>query len=667
MRDIDAEVIAGRLFLQPPLLARQGSSVALGLELIDEAGEVQRVPLTACEHRGETIEASLDDDHLDGSLELRTRDGLVELTGKLCWRGAPQRAGIRLAVELPGTMHEPRWLVPGSFYRENRPVGTSTVYPRATLAPEEGDPFASPTWSFRSDRAATTAVFGWTDQACVGIATDPTSTLGMTGIGFGVTERQARIWIDLPFREEPVVYRGTSTPGAANVRLHPWTDGDGLDVSALLMVHEPEPHAYDPLLRAAYAHDRRRHALAPWMDVEQAAALTAHGLHTWHWRPEHDALFETAAFDRAHPDLDRPTMHVAWVSGIPWAHALLAYGRRVDRAEYVDAGIRVIDHICSARTPAGTFWGEWRRDKGWGCGWNRDPDRLHARTLAEATLFTVRAVRAELARGVEHDGWRAAIADNLDFAVSCQDGDGNLGSYYHQGTGEVEDRTGAAGLLWIAALAEGATLFGRDDWRDAARRAGRAYARFVEDAFVHGAPEDVHLAPTSEDAYNAVIAYVRLHEVDPDPAWLELARSAANWTMTFRWSYNVAFDPHTILDTYDFRTRGADNASPPNQHLHAYGLIAHEELIRLAGALGDDYLRDRAHDNLACFLQLVARADGDFNAQRGMVTERYYHTDCFQPKGSILTLSHAWCVGVTLLACQVAIDDRGARPQGEAA
>jgi hypothetical protein len=48
----------------------------------------------------------------------------------------------------------------------------------------------------------------------------------------------------------------------------------------------------------------------------------------------------------------------------------------------------------------------------------------------------------------------------------------------------------------------------------------------------------------------------------------------------------------------------------------------------------------------------VAREDGDFNAYKGMVSERYYQTECFQPKGMLLTLSHAWCVGVLLLACE---------------
>ena len=39
---------------------------------------------------------------------------------------------------------------------------------------------------------------------------------------------------------------------------------------------------------------------------------------------------------------------------------------------------------------------------------------------------------------------------------------------------------------------------------------------------------------------------------------------------------------------------------------------------------------------------------------RGMVSERYYQTDCFQAKGMLLTLSHAWSVGVLLYACEEA-------------
>ncbi|MBO1329769.1 hypothetical protein [Streptomyces sp. VRA16 Mangrove soil] len=64
--------------------------------------------------------------------------------------------------------------------------------------------------------------------------------------------------------------------------------------------------------------------------------------------------------------------------------------------------------------------------------------------------------------------------------------------------------------------------------------------------------------------------------------------------------------------------------------------------------LDDPYYLRSARENLDCFRQFVARADGDFNAYRGMVSERFYQTECFQAKGMLLALSHAWSAGVLL-------------------
>ena len=177
----------------------------------------------------------------------------------------------------------------------------------------------------------------------------------------------------------------------------------------------------------------------------------------------------------------------------------------------------------------------------------------------------------------------------------------------------------------------------------------------MRDEYLHGAPEDVDLAVTSEDGYVAVMAYLALHRATGDQEWLDLARRSADFALTFRYAYDVDFAPGTILAQYDFGTRGADQASPSNQHLHAYGLICTRELLELAAASGDDHYRERALETLACFRQFVARFDGDFNAYRGMVTERYYQTECFQPKGMLLTLSHAWSAGVLLLGCEDAV------------
>jgi hypothetical protein len=224
-------------------------------------------------------------------------------------------------------------------------------------------------------------------------------------------------------------------------------------------------------------------------------------------------------------------------------------------------------------------------------------------------------------------------------AVRTQRADGALPAAHRVETGEAVSWEGTAGMSWIPALVEAGEL-------DTARRAGDYYAEF--DVW-HGAPEDVDLAPTHEDGVAAVMAFVALED------W-ENARRAADWMLTFRYSYDVDFSERTLLGRYGFRTGGADQASPANQHLHAFGLIALPEMVRLARATGDDHYLETTRQNLDCFRQFIAREDGDFGAYRGMAAERYYQTDCFQAKGMVGTLSHAWSVGVLLYACEEALE-----------
>ncbi|MGO4595685.1 hypothetical protein AB4Z18_17870 [Leifsonia sp. 2TAF2] len=552
---------------------------------------------------------------------------------------------------------DPWWLIPGAFYGENRPAENARAFPRFEIgadSPEQHDALVSDAWEFRADRAATSAVFAWAgpDHGGVALAADETTPLGLTGLGLAHDAEwgDARVSLRFPYREFPVTYFGDARPRPADVATHVFTPGETVEITVRVFELAASRHSYAPILRALHAESAPTAPLDPWVDVATAADLTAEGLLTWHYDPDPGVLLETVGFDREVSgrdglSVDRQAMHVGWVSGIPWAYALLSHGLRTSRADEVDAAERVIDFITASLSPSGTFWGVWYRDHGWTQSWTELKRGLHSRTLAEATLFLVRA------QGLApHGQWEHAIRSNLDVVVGRQRSDGNLGSVHHAETGEVLSWSGASGLTWIAALVEATD---RDErYLPAALAAGRYYEQFVDREFVHGAPEDVDLAPTSEDGYAAVMAYVALHRVTGDAHWLDVARRAADWMLTFRYSYDVSFPQHTLLGAYGFRTRGADNASPSNQHLHAYGLVCTAELRELSAALGDPHYAERADETLACFRQFIAREDGDFNAYRGMVSERYYQTECFQPKGMLLTLSHAWSVGVTLLACE---------------
>jgi hypothetical protein len=547
----------------------------------------------------------------------RSEGGEVRVTAT-CTADGPIEAGVRVELRLDPT-EDPAWLVPGVFYGENRPERASRLYPRFTSGRTDVAAMESPSWSFRADRCATPAVFARGG----GLVTREVSPLGQSGVGFAYRDGHPVLWLDFPYREEPLRYDGTDTPAPPDVQTYRWAEGERVTLEC----EENDGDWRRALRRAGAAGDG-----PAWVSVEEAAELAAWGLFRWHFRPDPPRLLETAAFDRSFAELDRDAMHVSWVSGVPYAHALLLHGRRVGNGDYVAAAEAVLDHVASNLTPGGTFWSQWTAARRWTTGWHPDHTRLHARTLADAALFMLRA----------GGRWKEAACSNVAVAVRTQRDDGALPAAHHVETGDAVDWEGTAGLSWIPALVEAGEI-------DAARAAGDHYRRAVEGGLLYGAPEDVDLAPTSEDGYAAVIAYVALED------W-ETAALAADWTLTFRYSYDVAFPPHTILARYDFRTRGADTASPTNPHLHAFGLICLPELVRLARATGDDRYVETARENLACFRQFIARADGDFGARRGMATERYYQTDCFGPKGDLLALSHAWSVGVLLYGCESALE-----------
>lgn len=587
------------------------------------------------------------------------------------------RAGLRVELLL-GPTADPGWLVPGLFYGQNRLPDCQRRFPR--FAPGTSDPagMVADTWAFRADRCATPAVFARDGHGGAALETGEDSPLGLSGVGLSLgPESRPALRLHFPYREEPVVYHGSADPLPAEVPLHRWQPQERRTVSFRVHLLDADPHAYAAVLRAVHRRLAADRAPAAWVDVPEAADLTAWGLYRWHYRPDPPVLLETAAFDREALGErgDRQAMHVGWVSGTPHAHALLRHARRTGRADYRAAATGVLDHIAENLTPAGTFWGQWTASRGWTVGWTPDPHRLHARTLAEATLFLLRALVEERRHGTDHPTWEHAVRSNLAVALTAQDTAGNLGSAYHCRTGQVLSRAGAAGLTWVPALVEAAREFGDPTLLHAARRAGRGYAPDVHAEFLCGAPEDVDLAPTSEDGYIAVMAYTALLEADDptDPTapgvthgtagaaadpelWLDLARRSADWMLTFRYTYDVAFSPRTMLGRYGFRTRGGDQASPSNQHLHAYGLVCLPEMARLARRTGDDYYLRSTRENLDCFRQFVAREDGDFDAYRGMVSERYYQTACFQAKGMLLTLSHAWSAGLLLYACEAALD-----------
>lgn len=640
-----------------------GETVADNFALTDRAGGV-----TQWTH------AELDEDAmlLTGSIEDRWKiTAEISVAGQRSPRTAwtvqamyigrePCETGLDIQWNVHVKDSEP--FVPGIFYGENRPAGRGS-YPRWSAVPEPDDSASSSAWLFRTDRTMTPfAMLRAATQAAAVITPDRFSH-GASGMGFSCGGGKATLSLHYPYCEAPIRYVPFHLQGSAAEECT-FAIRPGETVVFAFEVYAGHSGGR-ALLRDLYEDDPA--SLSPWMPSTQASDLAAAGLMDWHYDPVQAVLYETAGFDRYfRPGLrpwDRKHMHVAWVSGLPYAYALAHHGFAANQADTMAAGLDVIDKIArEGIAPAGMFYPQWTEEDGWTGGWVHDhslPPVAQSRTIGEATWFLLKALAdpAGWADDERLECWENAVRSNLDYAVGIQREDGSFGTYYNLKTGAVEEWEGAGGLMWIPALlaasryrnAYGGAFAHAERYLAAAVKAGEFYAGMVRSQNLAGAPEDVPYGVTSEDGYNALIAMLALYEETADESWLALACEAAEYALSFRMSYNATFPHDTLLGQYDFRSKGADVASPSNQHLHNYGYICIPSLLRLWRLTGDDYYFARARDHVFCFRQFIARRDGDFNARRGMVPEQWFHTDWTHPKGMVLPLAHSWCAGWIVL------------------
>ncbi len=581
--------------------------------------------------------------------------GLIRFDLQLEYLGrTPTSISAKLQWAIQGTPPA-KFMVPGFFYGLGRPAGyRGHPYPRLDPAGGDADDLVSNQWGFRADRASHTTVLAWTDTACVGLAAEPTFGGQPVGLELGITNGQGWLALSFPNEEFPRSYALTDDGWyPANYAVRSVQPGQEITLTNWVYVSNPDPHAYDPLVRWTYARSRASSDLRPWFDATSAAGLAATGIARWHADPDRHVLFEAVWFDEVpgQSRIARRQEHVAWVSGVPTALAVARFARETGDTRLATIATGVIDRIATeAVGPAGVFWSDWIDGRGWGSGWSPVAGWIQARTPAEATLFLLRAYAEELALGRAHPRWLEAARDNLMFVMRVQNADGNFGAYYRASDGQVVDWSGSAGLLWAAALVEGWRVTGDQVLLQAARRGGNYYAAQVAQATLRGAPEDADLTTSSEDGYNALLAYMALYRSDTTERsrWLELARQSANWMLTFRFAYNVSFADDTLLGTLDFATRGGDLASPRNNHLHVYGLICLADLLDLWETTRDLYYLERARDALLFSWQTIARYDGDFGAGQGMMTEQWFQTDWIGIKGDMERISHVWSLGMVL-------------------
>ncbi|MEQ8820591.1 MAG: hypothetical protein RLY93_10120 [Sumerlaeia bacterium] len=589
----------------------------------------------------------------------------IEFTGRPTARRTRIRLGLHM--ELMGEA-EPRWLIPGLFYNDNRLRDCQRMYPGFSEIHRDAKRFLSNHWCFRSDRAALPAVICSTYGTCGFLATEgvlpaPKASLppgswvseAMTGLGIDSEGGAPKLSAFFPYLEEPVKYSYCRDDKTEPDHQFLAADPDmriTLKAKAGFMPYKDD--AWIGVYRRLYRASIRKHGLMPHVSPEVAEAVSMEGLMRYHVDTESGMIFETTCLDKHYGRrgtfVERDQMHCGWLGGAFPAYTLLWKGRESMEPSWVRAAHRVIDRICMEMAPCGTLWPLHDLEDGGLPGVGPDAGLAHARTIAEAILFIVRSIRLDISVSTVHSRWTDAISNTLDFAVSKQREDGAFPAYWNVESGEPFTYDGAAGMAWIPALIASSNLLFRPDFRQAAIMAGEYYSSFIEDDFICGCQEDLPLVPSAEDGHMAVIAYMLLYEMDRDERWLQLARKAADWALTFRMAYNVQFSPWSMLAQGNFQTRGGDISSVATPVLGASGLLSYPEMLKLSALTRDTYYQERAHEARLFAAQLVACADGHYNARQGQTLGQIFHTDWWQPKGKALSLAYAWSSCLLLYA-----------------
>jgi hypothetical protein len=611
---------------------------------------------------------------------------------------------LRLTLALPEKMNLPWRMVPGFIYGENRRLNErSRLYPRVDAALAIPSCMSSSWWDFAADRTASPLVFAHQDGQAIALGGIPhfTASTGVTsddpepqiGIGFG----NGYLRVSIPACEEPFTYSGTSDtePTICRITLPP---GECIEQNLFVYQLTGDRDCYRLVVEDYYRTLRQSQVPAEKPETALLLADAVSGILAHYHRDDNYFIYSRPYFpvieqicNGRGTTAEWHQMNTGFVNGIPVCLALLKAAGSVEFSEARDVAIKVANRICAeGLSPSGLFradfmpqyinslngriknpiYGEKRRGE-WGSGWLSDPECVHSRTIGDACDSLAAMILLEEKKRQKNAClvlWKDALRRNLDAVLSMQLSEGSYGQYYNAENKTVVKKDGCGGLLWIPALIKSTRIFIDDtdfikNARQSVIRAGRAYASYVNNDNIWGAPED-NESPTSEDGMNAIMAYCDLYELTEEKQFLDLAVTAANWMLTFRKTYNVRVPEKSIMGQYQMKSLGGDFASASNNHLHVFEALCSQHLKKLTTWTGNDYYAARADEHWRFVCQHLSSQNGMLGGFRGAMAEQFYWTnwgsfgsswrkpEIYQQKGSASLFTAVWCIAVIALAAE---------------
>jgi hypothetical protein len=192
-----------------------------------------------------------------------------------------------------------------------------------------------------------------------------------------------------------------------------------------------------------------------------------------------------------------------------------------------------------------------------------------------------------------------------------------------------QPRSTAEGFF-ISPLCKGYTLFGNEDFKRAAIKAGEHYAqRHLTMAEPYwGGTLDAQ-CEDKEGAWAGFQGFTALYELTREQRYLDWAAHALDVTLTYTVLWDIDLPPGRMRD-HDFKTRGWTIVSAQNQHLDVFGVMFTPEIWRMGDYLGRPELKRIA--------AIMYRSCGQMIDPSGSQGEQLQHTN-FAQSGDMSAIS----------------------------
>lgn len=590
-----------------------------------------RVPIQSIEQDDDAITARATLDQWKVSATYRLNDDCVLVDMAWAYQGTEQsQAWFDVCVHT--SIDQPDYfMVPGVSYNGNPGKGTLS-YP---LDNPEGP------WSFREERTTVPSCMTLEQEGTVvGFFTEAATCNerissccihrdeGQEGYGLSIRfpyyegPRSYAGWLHVSTVDKVVSHYYFNTPVSGELCVCPQQT---VKRRYYLVVGESEQkrHGYSKVLDAAWKHLDR--PVRSWYDHQTRLALALSGMeHNWY---EDEQVKGYAVRTSLFGDVRKATfsspVNSAWCChNLMLAYYFFIYVLEMGGpARYLDKGMSMIDSFARAARPNGLYPTTYL----YPCPYNRSaPARFDTRISADSAgeiYYVMEAIELLKVHGKEYPrAWESFCRNFCNFFVEHQLDSGAFGTIWHLDGHLLHGGKSGGGYI-MKTLACASRHFTEPRYLEAAERGAQYYIENCVDR-----EGNYGLAYDQSNIHEwgiAVVLFglVELYDTTRNERYLHKAVRCAEFLTSLQFTYDIFFDPKTIMGKYGLQTRGGDRVGPQSPATCSWVSFLALDYFRLADFTGDTKWTQRVITAFkqASHLTTNRKIIQDFNFHNSMV------------------------------------------------